>query len=80
MGFCRIAFTILENYCYEPEFKNICETLSNGEVLPDEKFRKNRRFKNFMEGYQTLRQLSFGIFGHVPHHAEKRKVEDVKKL
>ena len=32
-----------------------------------------------MEGYQTLRQLSFGILD-MSYHAENVKVEDVKPL
>ena len=41
MGFCRIAFSILENYCYEPEFlKTFAKHYQTGEVLPDEKIQK----------------------------------------
>ena len=78
MGFCRIAFTILENYCYEQNFKNILKHYQTGEVLPDEKIQKIEDSKNFMEGYQTLRQLSFGILDMSYH--ENVKVEDVKPL
>ena len=41
------------------------------------KIQKIEDSKNFMEGYQTLRQLSFGILD-MSYHAENVKVEDVK--
>jgi peptidyl-dipeptidase Dcp len=52
----------LENFCYEPEFlKTFAKHYKTGEVLPDEKIEKIEQSKNFMEGYQTLRQLGFGL-------------------
>ena len=58
----------LENYCYEPEFlKTFAKHYQTGEVLPDEKIQKISDSKNFMEGYQTLRQLGFGILDMTYH-------------
>ncbi len=76
--FVELPSQFLENYCYEPEFlKTFAKHYQTGEVLPDEKIQKIEDSKNFMEGYQTLRQLSFGILD-MSYHAENVKVEDVK--
>ncbi|MCJ7933056.1 MAG: M3 family metallopeptidase [Chryseobacterium sp.] len=60
--FVELPSQFLENFCYEPEFlKTFAKHYKTGEVLPDEKIEKIEQSKNFMEGYQTLRQLGFGI-------------------
>lgn len=56
--FVELPSQFLENFCYEPEFlKTFAKHYKTGEVLPDEKIEKIAQSKNFMEGYQTLRQL-----------------------
>ncbi|WP_353149213.1 M3 family metallopeptidase [Chryseobacterium sp.] len=60
--FVELPSQFLENFCYEPEFlKTFAKHYKTGEVLPDEKVEKIEQSKNFMEGYQTLRQLGFGL-------------------
>ncbi len=60
--FVELPSQFLENFCYEPEFlKTFAKHYKTGEVLPDEKIEKIALSKNFMEGYQTMRQLGFGI-------------------
>ncbi|ROI02603.1 M3 family peptidase [Chryseobacterium sp. G0240] len=60
--FVELPSQFLENFCYEPEFlKTFAKHYKTGEVLPDEKIEKIEQSKNFMEGYQTLRQLGFGL-------------------
>lgn len=60
--FVELPSQFLENFCYEPEFlKTFAKHYKTGEVLPDEKIEKIAQSKNFMEGYQTLRQLGFGL-------------------
>ena len=66
--FVELPSQFLENYCYEPEFlKTFAKHYQTGEVLPDEKIQKISDSKNFMEGYQTLRQLGFGILDMTYH-------------
>ena len=68
--FVELPSQFLENYCYEPEFlKTFAKHYETGEVLPDEKIQKISDSKNFMEGYQTLRQLGFGILDMAYHSA-----------
>ena len=76
--FVELPSQFLENYCYEPEFlKTFAKHYQTGEVLPDEKIDKISESKNFMEGYQTLRQLGFGLLD-MAYHTKSDKVEDVK--
>lgn len=66
--FVELPSQFLENYCYEPEFlKTFAKHYQTGEVLPDEKIQKLSESKNFMEGYQTLRQLGFGLLDMAYH-------------
>ena len=76
--FVELPSQFLENFCYEPEFlKTFAKHYQTGEVLPDEKIQKISDSKNFMEGYQTLRQLGFGLLD-MSYHSNADKVGDIK--
>lgn len=76
--FVELPSQFLENYCYEPDFlKTFAKHYQTGEVLTDEKIQKIADSKNFMEGYQTLRQIGFGLLD-MAYHSEPSKVGDVK--
>lgn len=76
--FVELPSQFLENYCYEPEFlKTFAKHYRTGEVLPDEKIEKIAQSKSFMEGYQTLRQLGFGLLD-MAYHTDPDKVNDIK--
>lgn len=83
--FVELPSQFLENFCYEPEFlKTFAKHYQTGEVLPDKKIKKLAESKNFMEGYQTLRQLGFGLLD-MAYHGEtavqkKNAVQDIKKF
>ena len=67
--FVELPSQFLENYCYEPEFlKTFAKHYQTGEILPQEKMNKLAQSKSFMEGYQTLRQLGFGILDMAYHN------------
>lgn len=66
--FVELPSQFLENYCYEAEFlKTFARHYLTGEVLSDEKIEKIAESKSFMEGYQTLRQLGFGMLDMAYH-------------
>ncbi|WP_018674630.1 M3 family metallopeptidase [Riemerella columbina] len=68
--FVELPSQFLENYCFEPEFlKSFAKHYKTGELLPDEKIEKIAESKSFMEGYQTLRQLGFGLLD-MHYHTE----------
>lgn len=76
--FVELPSQFLENYCYEPEFlKTFAKHYQTGEVLTDEKIARINESKNFMEGYQTLRQISFGLLD-MSYHTKSDKVADIK--
>ena len=76
--FVELPSQFLENFCYEPEFlKTFAKHYKTGEVLPYEKIQKISDSKNFMEGYQTLRQLGFGLLD-MAYHSNADKVGDIK--
>jgi len=75
--FVELPSQFLENFCYEPEFlKTFAKHYKTGEVLPDEKIEKIALSKNFMEGYQTMRQIGFGLMDMNYH----TKVAELEKL
>jgi len=74
--FVELPSQFLENFCYEPEFlKTFAKHYKTGEILPDEKIEKIALSKNFMEGYQTLRQLGFGILD-MNYHTKVAELEN----
>ncbi|WP_312507897.1 M3 family metallopeptidase [Chryseobacterium culicis] len=74
--FVELPSQFLENFCYEPEFlKTFAKHYKTGAVLPDEKIEKIEQSKNFMEGYQTLRQLGFGLLD-MNYHTKVAELEN----
>lgn len=60
--FVELPSQFLENFCYEPEFlSSFAKHWQTGEAIPMEWIEKIVAASNFMEGYQTVRQLSFGL-------------------
>lgn len=69
--FVELPSQFLENFCYEPEFlKTFARHYETGEILPTEKIDKLSQSKSFMEGYQTLRQIGFGLLDMAYHTSE----------
>jgi peptidyl-dipeptidase Dcp len=76
--FVELPSQFLENFCYEPEFlKTFAKHYKNADVLSDEKMQKISDSKNFMEGYQTIRQLGFAKLD-MAYHKTLEPIEDVK--
>ena len=88
--FVELPSQFMENYCYEKEFlRSFARHHQTGEVLPDTEIDKIVAAANFMEGYQTLRQLSFGLLDMAYHtgklttdtaieHFEKATINDTQ--
>ncbi|MGX9986183.1 M3 family metallopeptidase [Soonwooa purpurea] len=78
--FVELPSQFLENFCYEPEFlKTFAKHYQTEEVLPNDKIEKIEQSKNFMEGYQTLRQLGFGLLD-MAYHTHPEEVNDIKSF
>lgn len=67
--FVELPSQFFENYCYEPEaLKLFAKHYKTGEIIPQELIEKVKASASFMEGFQTLRQLSFGLLD-MSYHA-----------
>ncbi len=76
--FVELPSQFLENYCYEPEFlQSFAHHYLTNEPLSLEKIEKLSKSKSFMEGYQTLRQVGFGLLDQA-YHSITSPIEDVK--
>ncbi|WP_257667105.1 M3 family metallopeptidase [Parapedobacter tibetensis] len=66
--FVELPSQFMENYCYEQEFlRSFARHYQTGEALPNEEIDKIVAAANFMEGYQTMRQLGFGLLDMAYH-------------
>ncbi|MBX3238825.1 MAG: M3 family metallopeptidase [Chitinophagaceae bacterium] len=75
--FVELPSQFMENYCYEKSFlSTFAKHYQTGAPLPEEKIDKIVASASFMEGYQTLRQLSFGMLD-MAYHTNRLKQEDV---
>lgn len=59
----------LENWCYhKPTLMGLTEHVETGEPLPHDLFDKIAASRTFQSGYQTMRQLLFGMVDMRLHH------------
>lgn len=66
--FVELPSQFMENYCYERDFlRSFARHYQTGESLPEEEIDKIVAAANFMEGYQTVRQVSFGLLDMAYH-------------
>jgi peptidyl-dipeptidase Dcp len=81
--FVELPSQFMENFCFEPEFlKSFAKHYQTGEVLSDALIEKIVASANFMQGYQTLRQLGFGILDmkyHTNQYSEQQDIETFEK-
>jgi len=88
--FVELPSQFMENYCYEKDFlRSFARHYQTGDPLPEAEIDKIVAAANFMEGYQTVRQLSFGLLDMAYHtgklaegtsieHFEKETVHDTQ--
>ncbi|MGM5630772.1 M3 family metallopeptidase [Apibacter raozihei] len=74
--FVELPSQFMENYCFEKEFlKTFAKHYQTGEILSEEKIDKIVESANFMQGYQTVRQISFGLLD-MAYHTNKLDISD----
>lgn len=77
--FVELPSQLLENWCYEKEALELfAKHYKTGEVIPMELIEKIRKSANFLEGIQTVRQLSFGMLDMAWHAVDPTEITDVK--
>ena len=71
----------MENWCFEKECLDLfAEHYQTGEKIPQEYIDKIKASSTFMEGYQTMRQLSFGMLDMAWHGQDPTEIQSVSKF
>ena len=79
--FVELPSQLLENWCYEKEALDIfARHYKTNEPIPMEMVQKIKDSSNFLEGIQTLRQLSFGILDMQWHGGNPSSIKSVKEF
>ena len=76
--FVELPSQILENWCFEKEALDLFAAhYKTGEKIPAELVERLKKAANFQEGYQTIRQVSFGLLDMAWHGEKGKHAEDV---
>ncbi len=79
--FVELPSQIMENWAFEKECLDLFAThFETGEKIPEELIEKIKASKNFHEGLQTLRQLSFALLDMSWHNQDPSGIEDVNRF
>ncbi|MFV0530956.1 MAG: M3 family metallopeptidase [Flavobacteriales bacterium] len=77
--FVELPSQLLENWCYEKEALDLfAKHYETGETIPQKYIDKIKNLKAFMEGYQTIRQISFGLLDMAWHGQNPENIQSVK--
>jgi putative CocE/NonD family hydrolase len=76
--FVELPSQILENWCYEKECLDLfAKHYETGEPIPADLIEKIKQSSNFHQGYQTLRQLSFGLLDIAYHSQDPSTISNL---
>ena len=76
--FVELPSQIFENWCYEKECLDLfAEHYETGEKIPADLIEKIKKAANFQQGYQTVRQISFGLLDMAYHSHKAEEIEDI---
>ena len=79
--FVELPSQLLENWCYEKEALNLfAKHFETNEIIPMDFIDKIKKSSNFLEGMQTLRQLSFGMLDMKWHANDPNAITNVKEF
>lgn len=77
--FVELPSQFYENFCYEPEALALfAKHYQTEEIIPQDLVEKVKNASNYMDGYQTVRQLSFGILDMAYHANNPEIIKDVQ--
>jgi peptidyl-dipeptidase Dcp len=78
--FVELPSQVMENWCYEKEALDLfARHYQTGEPIPQELIAKIKASANFMEGYATMRQLSFAMLD-MAYHGKHQAITDVEQF
>ncbi len=76
--FVELPSQIFENWCYEKECLDLfAKHYETGEKISEELIEKIKRASNFQQGYQTVRQISFGLLDMAYHSKNPADITSV---
>lgn len=76
--FVELPSQIFENWCYEKACLDLFAAhYETGERIPEELIRKIKDAANFHQGYQTLRQISFGLLDMAYHRQDPSTIPNL---
>lgn len=76
--FVELPSQIFENWCYEKECLDLfAKHYETDEPIPAELIHKIKNAANFHQGYQTVRQISFGLLDMAYHGSDPQKISDI---
>ncbi len=79
--FVELPSQLLENWCYEKEALNLfANHYKTNQLIPTTLIDNIKQSANFLEGMQTLRQLSFGILDMNWHGKNPTNITNVKSF
>ena len=77
--FVELPSQLMENWCYEKDALDLfAKHYKTNEPIPMEMVEKIKESANFLEGMQTLRQVSFGLLDMGWHGADPSNINNVK--
>lgn len=77
--FVELPSQFMENYCYQKKFlATFAKHYKTGELLPMSEIDKIVASANYMEGYQTMRQLSFGLLDMAYHTGQLTAADSIE--
>jgi peptidyl-dipeptidase Dcp len=76
--FVELPSQIFENWSYEKECLDLfAKHYQTGEIIPSELIKKIKNAANFQQGYQTVRQISFGLLDMAYHGSDPSLISDI---
>ncbi|GMQ29813.1 M3 family metallopeptidase [Algoriphagus confluentis] len=77
--FVELPSQIFENWCYEKECLDLfARHYQTGEAIPEDLIERIKKAANFQQGYQTVRQLSFGLLDMAYHGQSPEEIKDIR--
>ncbi|WP_373495589.1 M3 family metallopeptidase [Aquiflexum sp.] len=79
--FVELPSQIFENWCYEKDCLDLfAKHYESGEPIAEDLIRKIKNASNFHQGYQTLRQISFGLLDMAYHSTDPSEIKDIPEF
>jgi len=76
--FVELPSQIMENWCYEKECLDLFAVhYQTGEKIPEDLINRIKEVAAFHQGYQTVRQISFGLLDMEYHSVDPALIQDV---